>query len=89
MNKKSGEVPVELAIFATIIIGLCCVALLFVVNASKNSVAQGKTNTIIENCEYFQNKTYYGFSVYTHKGSCTNCWERMKELIIKSKLGKE
>ena len=52
----------------------------------KNKKSNGTT---IDACEYIENATYYGYKIYTHKGSCTNCWARMEKLINKDRLEKE
>ena len=33
---------------------------------------------IIDGCQYFRNATYVGYSVYTHKGNCTNVFHKAR-----------
>lgn len=41
---------------------------------------------VVGECEYIVTRTYGGPIVYTHKGSCTSCWNRMQNMINEAVL---
>ena len=75
MNKKSGNVEIWIVLAIVVLFGWMAYSIF-----TSNQKIKNKTFEQDE-CQYMEMTTYYGYSIYTHKGSCTNCWARMENLI--------
>ena len=71
------SIDVKFWLFITVMFVALVALLLYTAdNKPASSKIDGVKIVVIDGCEYIDNMTYPGNSVYTHKGNCTNVIHR-------------